>query len=55
MNAEQIEEKAQGIVLEAIKKIRNVSDPARYASMNYSVYEVAMEAVKQALQGNKKK
>lgn len=43
MNAEQIEEKAQGIVLEAIKKIRNVSDPARYASMNYSVYEVAME------------
>lgn len=55
MNAEELESKAQGIVLEAIKKICNANNPARYASMNYNVYEVAMEAVKQALQDNKKK
>lgn len=49
MKNEEKTEKYQNIVLAAIKKIENIKDEksvARFASMNYSIYEVAMEAVK---------
>ena len=47
-----LEERAQKHVLGAIMKLENCSDvksAARFASMNYTVYSVAMEAVRNAL------
>lgn len=52
MEENNIEEKAQKHVLAAIMKLENCRDlnsAARFASMNYSVYTVAMEAVKSAI------
>ena len=43
------EEEVQTVVLEAIDKIKHtngIKGAARFASMNYSVYEVAMEVAK---------
>ena len=46
---ENKEEKIQKIVLKAIQEVVKTNNPVRYASMNYSVYEVAMKAVEIAL------
>ena len=46
---ESEEEKIQNCVLRAMMKVENCKDEksaARYASMNYNVYQVAMEAVR---------
>ena len=49
---ENLEEKAQKHVLGAIMKLENCRDlnsAVRFASMNYTVYSVAMEAVRTAI------
>lgn len=46
---EDEKEKIQNIVLKAISEVQHTTNPAQYASMNYSVYEVAMRAVEIAL------
>lgn len=43
------DEKIQSIVLEAISQVEQVSNPAKYASFNYNVYEIACKAVEIAL------
>jgi len=48
-------EQVQPIVLKAISEIEHTDKPERYASMNYSVYEVALRAVEIALYGKEKK
>jgi hypothetical protein len=48
---ESEEEKIQNCVIAAIMKVENCKDAksaARYASMNYTVYQVAMESVRMA-------
>lgn len=42
-------EKVQNIVLKAISEVKHTTNPAQYASWNYSVYEVAIRAVEIAL------
>lgn len=52
MEENNIEEKAQKHVLAAIMKTENCRDlksAIRFASMNYTVYAVAMEAVRMAI------
>lgn len=44
------DERIQSIVLEAIKSITGTDKPERYASMNYSSYEIAYKAVVIALE-----
>ena len=54
MEKERLEQ-VQPIVLQAISEIKHTDKPERYASMNYSVYEVALRAVEIALYGKEKK
>lgn len=47
---ESKEEKIQQIALNAIKAVTNTSDPVKYASLNYNIYEVALMAAKLAME-----
>lgn len=46
---ESKEESIQRIALNAIKAVANTSDPVKYASLNYTVYEAALMAAKMAM------
>lgn len=48
-NMESKEEKIQAIALNAIKAVTNTNNPVQFASLNYTVYEVALMAVKMAM------